>query len=50
MIVFTPSSMGEVGETTKNDYFESWAGDHETIGAEAPCFRHGEEAPPFVIE
>ena len=25
MIVFTPTSMGEVGDTAKNDYFESWA-------------------------
>jgi len=24
MIVFTPTSMGEVGDTAKNDYFESW--------------------------
>ena len=23
MIVFTPTSMGEVGDTAKNDYFES---------------------------
>jgi hypothetical protein len=27
MIVFMPSSMGEVGDSAKNDYFESWAGD-----------------------
>ena len=26
MIVFTLSSMGEVGDTAKNGYFESWAG------------------------
>jgi hypothetical protein len=25
MIVFTPSSMGEVGDNAKNGYFESWA-------------------------
>jgi len=24
MLVFTPTSMGEVGDTAKNDYFESW--------------------------